>query len=549
MQRWIIIFLTLYTAPSAYAQLEDYRQNFLKTTTHAFEDWEAKNGVFVMPSSIDQVVASLVNFKGTYCFEGNTQEMIEQCTLLINDHLRLENLITSYLDETFLVEKPKVKTVFARAASAMGSSAGASGWPEMEANENWLFEIPQSYRGANLRLIAAANEHQIPDHTKRLGLPVGEYVLVLGTREGQHRFRLNISMHSNPQLEIADQLGSVMQVFPDLSQLCFDNEALGKFDNPYYQRHPEQSPSGRFNPVGGNAKFTSAVILDIDIADPEGICDSGCRSALILQTAGTILIWKNVCRKCKRSLFMLIRSGETLLLHRQVFRIFRYSQDHRAQFVTLLNMEYGDEHGSNYQLPDDLKATKSSYYAAGDPTGGYELLSRSDPIIGAICHQNNVGNSSGVAVLHDVICGKSDQPKNVSDSLKVGLKLVNGQTSCSTEPTSTVACAHLEGEVELNVLNFTFRVQTSEGQMIFVGKGKRQVPLATVLLHEVGHWFGLPHSNNEGPRDGRANIMSSTYNLNGMCLASYNMDMIDNATSTYWEYRLKKCNGLVYPAR
>ena len=128
--------------------------------------------------------------------------------------------------------------------------------------------------------------------------------------------------------------------------------------------------------------------------------------------------------------------------------------------------------------------------------------------------------------LHDALTYGKDIPT-------VEVVLVGDATSCGNDE-DIVACAVTDRKIELNVASFKF---VDGDQMTVIGQGQRSVSLLQVLLHESGHWLGLPHDN------GSNNIMASALN-HATCLTDGNMKTLEGARENDWPRRLTGAGAL-----
>jgi len=87
------------------------------------------------------------------------------------------------------------------------------------------------------------------------------------------------------------------------------------------------------------------------------------------------------------------------------------------------------------------------------------------------------------------------QPPEQADELRLTVLLQTTlDTGCGSDP-NIVACEADSELLELNGRDYSFLAVTDPG--ITLGRGPKQVNLAHVMLHEVGHWIGLDHSDND----------------------------------------------------
>jgi hypothetical protein len=103
----------------------------------------------------------------------------------------------------------------------------------------------------------------------------------------------------------------------------------------------------------------------------------------------------------------------------------------------------------------------------------------------------------------------------------------------------------LPGEqVELALGGYSYLLRTPKGQVTLGERGVTSpIDLQLVILHEVGHWFGLPHAEIAGA-EAAADIMSAVLGDGKPCVAAQSMIMMNNASDLRWQYRIKEGGGL-----
>lgn len=111
-------------------------------------------------------------------------------------------------------------------------------------------------------------------------------------------------------------------------------------------------------------------------------------------------------------------------------------------------------------------------------------------------------------------CGSAD---NEESTLAVELKLQQDGLSCGNSP-NIIACEELGANVELNTRDFRFTTLRSLAPV--VGRGPVRVDLMQILLHEIGHWIGLGHSQSSS-----GDIMDEYYEA-GRCIENSSVEAL-----------------------
>jgi len=103
-------------------------------------------------------------------------------------------------------------------------------------------------------------------------------------------------------------------------------------------------------------------------------------------------------------------------------------------------------------------------------------------------------------------------------ALGVELNLVQNGLSCG-KSLNIIACEQLKANVELNIKDYSFTAIRSLAAV--VGKGATRVDLMQILLHEIGHWIGLGHTQSSSSID----IMNEYYE-SGWCIENTSVDAL-----------------------
>lgn len=118
---------------------------------------------------------------------------------------------------------------------------------------------------------------------------------------------------------------------------------------------------------------------------------------------------------------------------------------------------------------------------------------------------------------------------------------LSGASDCA----NALACGYPDQSITLNTPRFRFGLtgpDASRPPTVTLGKAgpsQRQdyVPLHPVMVHEVGHWFGLPHVESDPGSDDRDEVMIDTGGSDRVCISRAALNMLDSAVDQAWQFR------------
>jgi hypothetical protein len=140
-----------------------------------------------------------------------------------------------------------------------------------------------------------------------------------------------------------------------------------------------------------------------------------------------------------------------------------------------------------------------------------------------------------------MLCGA--EATIIGDELHPILRVRPEPTDCGEE---AIACGFPGGLVQLSTQQYAFSVDAPSGP-VRLGASEDVLNAAPVVLHEVGHWFGVPHPEqvNVAVKD----VMAGRMDIETTCLSSASLTMMNNASDDRWEYRAHTNQGLLPPLR
>ena len=268
--------------------------------------------------------------------------------------------------------------------------------------------------------------------------------------------------------------------------------------------------------------FSGSPVIEVTI-DRRGSKLSGTVEREIAnELVEAIGLWHYACEWCDRTSVAAVRVGNRLLLNQQV-GVALASTD-------LSPMPKGT---SGFQQLNYFEGHEFlfGYLGARGMSVTFEETPADSPALQRLAAATSANVAPAVARLREGLIAR----KGVGH---IRIVFTGNRTSCGDDP-NIVACALTDQGVELNVAGFLFSDRT--GLLPLVGTGTRRVNLLQVLLHETGHWLGLPHANDS------PNIMANSVDRM-TCLNNDNVKTLAVARELDWPDRLHSAGALYYKA-
>lgn len=282
---------------------------------------------------------------------------------------------------------------------------------------------------------------------------------------------------------------------------------------------------GRGTPAPNLISEAKQLVLDVGIQDMTRSCDPRCRRRLRDMIVQSISAWKGACVRCGPMSAWVVRIDEAVFVHHRLFDGLEFAEQEKLDPLLVI---------------DSIVQNRMDWRLAGtslqrDPISpSYVLLSLERRK--KICSQLASGSQVWSDSLRQGLCTAPSKPL-----LQVTLQ--NDELNCGRQG-SVLACATAGGQVQLAAGDFAFL--DAQDNVVF-GAGQDRVDLGQVLLHEVGHWWGVPHATGDADPDRRTNIMDARYNTAGQCMRPGNLRSMEFAVDRDWPERLAGCDALTYP--
>jgi len=253
-----------------------------------------------------------------------------------------------------------------------------------------------------------------------------------------------------------------------------------------------------YGPAKTGIPFATRSTLRVKVVGPAGL-DVRLLSALASQIAESMVLWKRACPECISGNISLLEINDTLYVDSYLLGYLRNSDLNNIAIgppPTDLGSPTGKleppaPRASSFPY-DVVLAILSTHLNARVPLIQYEPIAKTDRAFANLCATNLAKLPT---LLHDVRTGvkcPGDPARDSPSPAKLDIYFLDGFTSCGKN-TNIVGCSADDLVVELNARDYTF-ISHSTHDMLY-GHGTRNVDFLHVILHEFGHWIGLPHLN------------------------------------------------------
>ncbi len=509
----VLILLTLTQAASA--------KETLDVALNASVDRFAKNhSVAVDPMLRAEMVQSAGLFAMNFCGRGIA--LSPSCANTIYKATVLDTIVTTFLEDAMRGEE-QMLTIAARLAQAINSTMARAGWPELGPNPVAVVYW-QHYGDEQLAIDLGAHRVQLGQPNAMLLMP-GAHSFALLTNDAKVTHSLVVISAERSQQTI--DLTRVDTTEPDTRQpwlepmrerLCTSEDPTLKFNEgalASFNAGRALLDSSEEERVAHLVPFLRRPVLKVNLADDARLCDVDCAYALTRTFARAIATWRTACERC-----------DTVAL-------------------TLLSID--DSWWVDGTIANKLRADRQGPEVEPLP-GGFKR--RGDTLNDGLFLTGSMVYVPLESTLREVICARDGEWERavrapLCDNAQVDtftVRLLAAGESCEGRAT-TFACAEPGGGIRIVTDLVRLRLP---GNLGAIGSAEFALDLEELALHEVGHWFGVPHSNiTRQPR--ALDLMSQAYGQYRTCLGRGSLVMLNNAADDRWEYRLMQCEGWQLP--
>lgn len=465
----------------------------------------------VDPAYAQEMIQSAMLFASSFCYDVEAKPH-DNCRGTIYEPTVLAEEVQLHLAD-LEAGTASVLSIGARLAIRIGDTIARAGWPEKI--DNKVARV--AFDG--LRRVGMVQNGTVIDFGKPL------VALVL---PGNHRFRFQDGTET---VVVVDPRGSanlkpvaglpptpsVGRLTPVMDRVCrqsgeidFRSDVLAPFN--WGRAQISESERERAKNL---APILHDHVLSIAIVDQFERCDAECHAAIATAFARAILTWRAGCDRCDPEALSAVKVDNEVWLDTRLMDRLR--------------------DGGHVELKADNASTNVRF--AGLPTNyptqsrlvHFEHLSDDRALFSKLCAGNFEG--SWVRLARDEICREA-----VTGDFQV--TLLGPGEFCEGDD-ELIACAEPGGGVRIALDAVAL---SADGEHLTGSMETFSVDVLDLAMHEVGHWFGVPHTDIVDQR-AALDIMSATYGDGELCLGGASAAMMISAADMRWPHRLGECAG------
>ena len=493
----------------------------------------ARTGIGVDPTIRAELIANAQLFSGNFCFNPAPGET-DHCVATLGTPNVLDGILAELLQEMVKLT-PGVRSLADRLAGARGQGMGVVGWPSTMENRAAVIAVPATLRAEMLYRHSATGPQPLGRGLRLILVTPGRVTVTVNGADAKP-----VGFSAAPELrqQVALASASAGTVIgraevPDI--WCNPPRAL-TYEGPlavfnwWRSRYAESEEvrSANLRP------FVTQSALDIRIVDEAGgSCGSNCSLTIGLSFARAIALWRSGCDRCGGNAFVTIRvAGHVWIDSRAADRLRRVAADSlAADRLDLSKKIPGEMQTQSIAMPFAISAVRADYAdLSGDPM-----------LLAALCRlpSDAAPWTDGAQAL------SCPNGSGASGPLRPSLIIRNADTACGAA-IDYLACGLPGGNIQLALEGTRYRFAGPSGA-VTLGDASAELKIdgLSVVVHEVGHWFGIPHT--VPARGGLPDLMSETFDPRHACVSYGDMVMINNAADNRWPYAITGKMGLRRP--
>lgn len=502
-----------------------------RAITNAVQKSGGKHGLLIDPRITDQIFSNSILYMGNFC---SIPE--ENCDALFTNASRLDGLVEEYILEMSALPSGKIRSLADRLARGRMASTGWSSHIRVEAGR---VEIPIEFRSNSISLRYATESIVLGVGDNAIVMAPGSAELLVEIAGKLQHFPVIVERLKTTKLQtVASSQGNLPggALQPASTAYCWSKEQppfTGPFALFNFGRATFAEPEAARR--ANEAPFTRQSVLAIKVEqDKEIQCGTDCKTALASLFAEAVATWRSGCERCDpNAMTMITTMGSTWLDWRIVRRLNSLAE--KPMTHLRLDQVEGDERAITPPSPMGGSQQVQHYVNVSDDT----------IIQHRICKLND-GAAPWVASVKGHLC--PDAPAREKELLNPVVMLKQAATSCGE---GAAACGLPLERVEISLSKYRYALPTNHGQGdIVIGRNKAGgvLEMRKVILHEVGHWFGVPHAQ-VGGENKFLDVMGEAYDDGEDCVSVHSLRMLTNAADIRWTYRAKNGGALLGPRR
>jgi hypothetical protein len=537
-------------------------EDLLSRVRRLMARWERETGTLLSMEIGLEAQAQLAQLLGTGCWPDAEEELAARCRQVLGGDEGLYPPLKAFFNEALTQAAARPLPLFHRVAAAVEPDLAARlGWPPTGAlNRYRCADLPERLRGSTVSIAEQGSVRTLDSPVKRICMLPGRVTLVAkdSSTPTTHLLLVDAGFNTLAQItEITPEVAlQVSEILPSLDWFCPDPQGM---TSPIAQSQGRDAiPPAREQ----QAPFRNAAVGRVTLSDPGHLCSDQCRDALAQKVVEAIQLWRSGCSDCVGSTLQGLEvDGRIFLARPLIDRLLLMSGRRVDAFLTGTPREIAEASLASAEAPEGeseaLLNLGSFAYSGGFgyiavAAAPYQRIERSSALAEQLCGKLAGTSSDAGQAIRWLLCGPRDPAKPCPACVGVDLTLGERITLGCSDDSETLACAAADRGIELNCRDVRFEGLSAprltsgglEQTQIAFGKGSEPVDIFPVLVHEVGHWFGLPHlDDSRTTTNGRVNVMSPASNTNGHCITAGNMRMLNHAANQTWPFRLLNCGG------
>lgn len=272
----------------------------------------------------------------------------------------------------------------------------------------------------------------------------------------------------------------------------------------------EEPPAGRRNTAG----FGGKTRLDIELADSDLPLTQEQRAMITRTLLTAASLWVQACIACRVEQLSVITVGTDTFVRSGLNAWYQRNFGESRPLDTPRDLSAPDKELREALEPvqwllageQEQPAPRSKQFTAYErvPVGPSGLL----PLCRLPVTQDQAPT---VATIQAAVC--EGQRTNSPSRTRMQIRFSRGHTACGDDP-NIIGCRADNELTEYNVRDYQFGFDAADRDTQPIGLGPIRVGLLHAIVHEMGHWIGLPHLK------GSETIMASSLQVS-RCIDSH----------------------------